>query len=224
MACSLPALSIPLPAHHEQTLPFCSGPSPSRLRLAKPPFPASSMEPWAPAELRVFGATIGDVLALSPPRDLDAVELWAGRKAATSAARAQGLKCQTVEREDGPNQDLTTEEGFWAAAKAIMGLRIGGLLIMAPVCSSFVFANSVLTRRTNAAPEGDCTYGPVRDGNLMSLVAAFFFLVAFRREVYAFWENPLNSFMWKQPCVISVWDYLPSFRYHRARGWGVGVG
>eukprot|EP00959_Pyramimonas_sp_CCMP1952_P027598 579650-Pyramimonas_sp.AAC.1 len=91
------------------------------------------MEQGAPTELRLWGATIGDVLALSPQRDLDAVELWAGRKAAMSAARGQGLNCQTVDREGGPNQDLTTEEGFCAAERAIMGLRIGGPLIMAPV-------------------------------------------------------------------------------------------
>ena len=165
--------------------------------------------------LRVFGTAVCDVLAMALPRDLDVVELWAGKKAATFAAMREGLNCQTVEREDGPGQDLTTEEGFWAAARAIMRLRIGGLLIMAPVCSSFVFANSVMTRRTNAAPEGDGTYGPVKDGNFMALVAAFFFIVASHRETYVFWENPLNSFMWKQPCVISAWDYVISCRCTR---------
>ena len=126
--------------------------------------------------LLVFGTAVCDVLAMALPRDLDVVELWAGKKAATFAAMREGLNCQTVEREDGPGQDLTTEEGFWAAARAIMRLRIGGLLIMAPVCSSFVFANSVMTRRTNAAPEGDGSCGPVKDGNFMALVAAFFSL------------------------------------------------
>eukprot|EP00959_Pyramimonas_sp_CCMP1952_P208825 4368103-Pyramimonas_sp.AAC.1 len=53
---------------------------------------------------------------------------------------------------------------------------------MAPVCSSFTFANSAMTRRANKAPEGDCTYAPARDGNHMVL----------------------------QPCVISAWDYLGS--------------
>ena len=178
----------------------------------KVPFSHCSMALTALPDLRVFGATVFDVLALALPRDLDVVELWAGKKVATFAARKEGLNCQTIEREDGPGQDLTTEEGFWAAARAIMGLRIGGLLIMAPVCSSFVFANSIMTRRTNVTPEGDGTYGPVRDGNFMALVAAFFFIVAFHHGAYVFWENPLNSFIWKQPCVISAWDYVLSCR------------
>ena len=144
--------------------------------------------------LRVFGTAVCDVLAMALPRDLDVVELWAGKKAATFAAMREGLNCQTVEREDGPGQDLTTEEGFWAAARAIMRLRIGGLLIMAPVCSSFVFANSVMTRRTNAAPEGDGTYGPVKDGNFMALVAAFFFHCGISSRNLCFLGEPSELF------------------------------
>ena len=52
---------------------------------------------------------------------------------------------------------------------------------MAPVCSSFVFANSVNTRRTVDNPTGDETYPPVTMGNIMAQVAVFLMTIAAAR-------------------------------------------
>lgn len=74
-----------------------------------------------------------------------------------------------------------------------MRLRAGGLLWMAPVCSSFVFANSVKCVRVPPDFEGDIDYEPVRGGNLMAQVSVFFMLLASKRAIYAGMENPAGS-------------------------------
>ena len=120
------------------------------------------------------------------------------------AARACGLNCKTMELKDGPGQDLTTETGFLNAVRFVLEIKESGLLIMAPVCSSFVFPNSSKTRRTNKTPEGDLNYPPVAAGNVMADVALFLFRLAHIRRVFAVLENPLTSFMWKQPACVAL--------------------
>jgi hypothetical protein len=52
---------------------------------------------------------------------------------------------------------------------------------MAPVCSSFVFANSANCRRTVDNPSGDETYAPVSMGNIMAQAAVFLMTIAAAR-------------------------------------------
>lgn len=102
--------------------------------------------------------------------------------------------------------------GFTNAVKLVMRLRPGGLLWMATVCSSFVFANSSNTHRNLNNPEarhcnsmnimqrcqqprttiqlyldgqGDETYEPVAQGNLMAKIAAWLMVLATSRGVKA---------------------------------------
>ncbi len=47
----------------------------------------------------------------------------------------------------GKDYNITTQSGFLKALALVMRLKTKGLLTMAPVCSSFVFASSSVTRR-----------------------------------------------------------------------------
>ena len=93
--------------------------------------------------LEVFGRTVSGVLGDpqwdSTQRSLAGVEIWAGKKTAASAAKQRGLEWGTVEINDGPDQDLTTAIGFLYGISLIMAVAEGGLAVLAPVCSSFVF-------------------------------------------------------------------------------------
>ena len=89
-----------------------------------------------------------------------------------------------------------------------MRLRAGGLLWMAPVCSSFVFANSVKCLRQAPDFEGDIEYGPVRGGNLMAQVSVFFMLLAAKREIYAGMENPAGSTIFSFKPVQEILETL----------------
>ena len=52
---------------------------------------------------------------------------------------------------------------------------------MAPVCSSFVFANTSNTKRCAQNFMGDTSYEPVASGNLMADIAGFLMRVAKER-------------------------------------------
>lgn len=164
-------------------------------------------------KLKLWGYTVDSVLSDSSfapaQRDLDAAELWAGCKAVARAVQPEQGVAETVEiADDYTNQDLTTEDGFVYAAKLVMRIKVGGLLAMAPVCSSWVFANMVNTKRSKADPAGDRSYGPVVQGNIMAKVAAFFLLLAYARELFAFMENPAASMIFRYSPVKLAVDFL----------------
>ena len=98
--------------------------------------------------------------------------------------------------------------GFRYALELVMRLRAGGLLWMAPVCSSFVFANSVKCLRQPPDYEGDTDYSPVVGGNLMAQVSAFFMLLAARRAIYAGMENPAGSTIFNFVPVRNILEAL----------------
>ncbi len=154
------------------------------------------------AEFTVFGTTVTDVLAKPDPaeRTLHCVEMWAGEGRVAVAAAEQGYSSDTVEiREDPANQDLTTKAGFEYAVGLVLRLAKGGLLMMAPVCSSWVFANVSNTKRSKTNPSGDLTYPPVLAGSVMAEVAVFCMLLANAREVLAMLENPASSLLFSYP-------------------------
>jgi hypothetical protein len=98
--------------------------------------------------------------------------------------------------------------GFRNALKLVLSIRKGGLLWMAIVCSSFVFANSSNTKRCLANPLGDTMYEPVAEGNLMADIGAFFMSLASSRGVEVCIENPACSMLFKYPPLLNVLKVL----------------
>jgi hypothetical protein len=105
-------------------------------------------------------------------------------------------------------ESLPGVAGFRNALKLVMSIRPGGLLWMAIVCSSFVFANSSNTKRTTANPCGDILYEPVIQGNLMADIGAFFMSLASSRGVEVCIENPAGSMLFKYPPLLNVLEVL----------------
>ena len=98
---------------------------------------------------------------------------------------------------------------------------------MAAVCSSWIFLNLKNTMRTRVRGpsfQGNLKFLPVRQGNRMAEMAAFLFLVAVYRGVYAVVENPAGSMMFNyaifsQTCRLwteLVWAILPYCHYSTA--------
>jgi hypothetical protein len=132
----------------------------------------------------------------SSPRDLDLAELWSGVEALARYGEVLGLQtaCHDQLKDLGNSRyDITTLEGFSAALKLVMRIRVGGLLGMGPDCSSFVFASSPHAQRKATNWAGNTQHQFVRDGNLMASMAAFFMCLAVARGVEAFMENPVGS-------------------------------
>jgi hypothetical protein len=76
-------------------------------------------------------------------------------------------------------------------------LRVGGLLWLAPLCSSWVFYNVSRTKRCKANEyKGDMSYPPVQDGNLMAEACVFLVKLAKARGLHFAIENPKGSYIW----------------------------
>jgi hypothetical protein len=147
----------------------------------------------------IHGFTVASILDSTQwraqPRNLKVLELWAGVGSVAAAARLRGLTAATFEKTDSPLQDFRALEGFLTAVGLIMGLSEGGLLAMAPTCSSFGFANVSRTKRSRANWAGDPDYPAAARGNWEAELACFFLCLALARGVQAFIENPAGSYL-----------------------------
>jgi len=147
------------------------------------------------------------------PRDLDVVELWSGVGTVVAAGVSHGLVCLPFDKDRVPGEteaeeDITSLTGFQKALSYVMRLKSGAYLHMAPVCSSFGFANSSKCRRSAPHFEGNLLYEAVLAGNLMARIAAFLMLLAHARGVYASTENPSGSMFFNYRPVKEVFDAL----------------
>jgi len=160
---------------------------------------------------------------MNSDKDLDVVELWSGVESIVFAARAahaagheghQPLQAEGFDKHRSPGitdhegpgcEDITCVEGFRHALQLIYRLRQGGLLWMAPTCSSFGFANSYRCKRKAGHEQGDTSYKNVAIGNLEAQAAAFLFALATAVGIYAVIENPVASvlFSYIQPFLVS---------------------
>lgn len=137
-------------------------------------------------------------------RDLDVVELWSGVESVVQAARRKGYRAAPFDLNRIPGttdvagpftEDITSEVGFKAALCLVLRVRESGLVGMAPVCSSWVFANTANTKRNRDNYEGNEDYPAVRQGNQMAQTAAFLMSVALARDVHVYIENPAGSML-----------------------------
>ena len=96
-----------------------------------------------------FGYCMADVVDQDVERRIDVVELWSGVGSVASAARARSLAAETFDVADDPEQDILKKRGFKIALGMVLRIRVGGLLWMAPVCSSFCWLSSSQTSQAH---------------------------------------------------------------------------
>ena len=161
----------------------------------------------ASLRLTLFGISLD--AALKDPqfapcsRDLDIAEVFTTAQTVVQAGRSLGLTAEPYDKCSG-DIDACTAEGFVQMVQLVLRLKPGGLLCVAPDCSSFGFAPRVWSCRTARNVEGDTSRSFVREGNLMARAAMFLFCLAVLRGAEAVMENPVGSMM------FSCWPELKS--------------
>ena len=164
----------------------------------------------------VHGFTVSEFVDVDDVvRDISVLEFWAGVGLIATAARAQGLRAETIELTTGrPTDDLLSYEGFRHAVGLVLRLKKDGLLWLAPVCSTFVWLRSSQAKR---CPEndykGDQTNESICEGNRGADVAAFLFVLAWARSAQVALENTPGSTIWKYPAVRTVLETLPGLHF-----------
>lgn len=161
---------------------------------------AAGLPLWvASFTLQIFGVSLFSALTDDRWKDcalaISAAEIFAGVAAVIAAVHQLTPKLGhaidvTIDR---LRHDLLTRQGFLLALAAVLALPPGGLLILAPPCSSFVFANSSRTKRKRHNFAGDQRYSPVKEGNQLAETSIFLLAVALAKGVFVALENPAGS-------------------------------
>lgn len=160
----------------------------------------------------VHGHTLGMFASAEVERDIEVLEIWAGVGSIARAAGRRGMRAETIDKDHGSEtSNLLTSKGFLHAINLVLRLKIGGLLWMAPVCSSFVWLSSSHAKR---GPEndfrGDQTQEFVQEGNLGAEIAMFLFVLAWSRGCHAAVENPVGSKFWHYPAFRQMAEHMPT--------------
>lgn len=160
----------------------------------------------------VHGHTLGVFADAEVERDIDVLEFWAGVGSIARAARRRGMRAETIDKDHGSEtNNLLTSKGFLHAINLVLRLKIGGLLWMAPVCSSFVWLSASHAKRgPDNDFKGDETQEFVREGNLGADIAIFLFVLAWSRGCHAAVENPAGSKFWHYPAFKQMAEHMPT--------------
>ena len=156
-----------------------------------------------------FGVTVASVLgskeAGAATRHLDVLEVWSGSFAVGRAAAAKGYVAMPFDKFRDPGktdvdgefcEDLLCQSGFTRVVTAMLQVKSGGFVLMAPTCSSMGFPNSSRCKRTIDNPWGDLSYDPVRKGNAEADVCNFLIRLGVARNLLLVVENPPGSWLW----------------------------
>lgn len=148
----------------------------------------------------LLAATLGTVLT----RSVDLVEIFSGEKAVTNGLMMFSFKGMAIDHDMGPNYDILTTDGFFLCLLAVLSIKRGGLLWMAPPCSSWVWMSRGSTGRRPHDPMGDASIPNVQAQNKLACRVANLMYVASRRGVRTIIEQPLSSLFWKHPRVAKM--------------------
>lgn len=132
---------------------------------------------------------------------LDLLEVFAGQKAVTRAARAAGRIAIGIEiNDDMEYMDVMSAKGYAFVLAMGVGLRAGAQAVMAPVCSSWTWMNRGTSQRSLATPLGDMTKDYARNANAMVVRVILLCLLCMAKGVMFMLEQPRHSLMETHPC------------------------
>lgn len=153
--------------------------------------------PYSLVEMAIF---MGTVLGPQQPRDLDLLEVFAGRKALSKEFQAKGLEVETFEIEDDAQKfDLLSDEGMLRAVGLTLRLKVGALLFGGHPCSTFVWLSRGSTRRSASRPLGDPLCAAAQKANQMASRFSLLILLAVARGAVWLVEQPCSSLLKNHP-------------------------
>jgi hypothetical protein len=130
------------------------------------------------------------------PREHDMVELFCGEAELTQAGHRARLTVASMDRNQGTIGDITTMRGLRRAVQLVMSLKPGGLLWLAPPCSSWVFLSTRSHCRAAANKwAGNQQTHQVREANMVAVLVAALIRLATVRLVQMVLEQPSDSCM-----------------------------
>jgi hypothetical protein len=130
------------------------------------------------------------------------VELFCGEGQLSAAFKEKGFRTRQLDRDRSPSQDLGNMTGLQNAIQAIMALKVGALLWLAPPCKNWVFLSMPQHKRKRSnAFLGQHPNAQTREANSLVYVVAALVRLAVARGVHYILEQPIDSRMLQTACM-----------------------
>ena len=153
-------------------------------------------------------------------RDIDLVEVCAGRARVTCWARHAELQAVAIDRAYGEHLDICTEEGFAIVILVVLRIKPNGLMLASPQCSSWIWINKHIHKRKRDNVLGDRSIPSVVDGNTLNQRVALLAGICSLNGVHWMIEQPGQTQFFQTACMTSViektnakrvWTWLRAF-------------
>ncbi|CAE7244498.1 unnamed protein product [Symbiodinium sp. CCMP2592] len=132
----------------------------------------------------------------------DHCELFAGEMAITRAELEAGRRAVAFDvRYDSLFMNFNGDCGYCHAIYQVLRLIPGGGLMIAPVCSSWIFMSRGSTKRSKYNARGNPSAPSVQQGNLMAARTAILLYLAAARGVWFVLEQPSGSLFQEHPRI-----------------------
>lgn len=141
---------------------------------------------------------------LQQRRGLDCVELFSGQGELHKAFARAGYRARGFDVRQHPDEDICRLAGLRAAAALVRRLRPGGLLWLAPPCSSWVWISSSWHKRTPQQPWGRSGIPEIRDANSTAVAVGALMRLGASRGAQVFLEQPKDSVMHHCPPIAKA--------------------
>ena len=111
----------------------------------------------------------------------------------------------TDSSDPGLTEDVLLPAGLERAVRLVLRLRVSGLLVLSPPCSSWIWMNSAKCKRAEENNFwGDVLYSKVREGNATAQRAIALARLAIARGAEVVIENPPVSVLWLFPPMMAL--------------------
>ena len=120
-------------------------------------------------------------------------DLFAGVGEASKAFQAKNYEVRSFDLEEG--DDMVSREGFFKALDIVLSMEEGGLILLGPPCSLWVFFSSPFHKRTALNADGDLSKPAVRSANTLVRNVCLLLCIGHWRSLYFILEQPSSSRM-----------------------------
>ena len=138
-------------------------------------------------------------------RNLDLVDICAGKARITRWALWANLQAVAIDRSYSPHLDINSNTGYAIALTAVLRTKPRtGLIFMGPQCSSWVWISRGTTQRSCENPDGHDGVQSVMEGNELNLRVGLMCMIATKLGIPWIIEQPSSSLFFETDTFKSV--------------------
>ena len=164
-------------------------------------------------------AVLSYVMAWAGQRNLHLFDMFSGEAQATRTFTKYGFRAGHFDLAEG--DDITDRRGFFRCLDLLLSLVVGGLVLLGPPCSLWVYMSSSVHRRSARNKfVGDTSKYVVRSANCVVRNTVLLLAIGHWRGLWFLLEQPGSSKMEKYPflqllveelCLTRVYTWMRAY-------------